>query len=37
METVDYEEFKRIEDHRIPLFIGSQFGEAPRVKNPDNF
>jgi hypothetical protein len=37
IDFVDHEEFNRIEEHRIPLFIGSQFGITPRINDIPEF
>lgn len=38
IDTVSLEEFIRIEDNRLPLFIGTQFGIHPNINNiPDLF
>ncbi len=31
IDTVEWDEFIKIEEHRIPFFIGSQFGINPRI------
>lgn len=36
-DIVELEEFNRIEDDRLPLFIGTQFGIAPKIENLTNF
>ncbi len=37
-DRVELEEFVKIEQNRIPLFLGSQFGIAPRINEiPDFF
>jgi hypothetical protein len=37
IDTVEFEEFIKIENDRIPIFIGSQFGINPRIKEIPNF
>lgn len=37
IDTVEFEEFLNIEEQRIPLFIGSQFGIYPRIDEIPNF
>jgi hypothetical protein len=38
IDFVHDQEFNRIEEHRMPLFIGSQFGITPRINEiPDFF
>ena len=37
IDTVEFDEFIRIEKQRIPLFIGSQFGIYPRLNDMPNF
>jgi hypothetical protein len=37
IDTVTFEEFAKIEEDRIPLFIGSQFGVAPGISRPEFF
>ena len=38
IDVVPFNEFIKIEHHRLPLFIGSQFGIAPRMdKMPEFF
>lgn len=36
-DIVELDEFNRIEDDRLPLFIGTQFGIAPKIENLANF
>ncbi len=37
IDIVEFEEFISIEKQRIPLFIGSQFGMSPGIKNMPEF
>ena len=37
IDTVDMDEFLRIEQDRIPLFIGSQFGIHPKIREIRHF
>lgn len=37
MDVVEFEEFMKIEEQRIPLFIGSQFGISPGIDNMPDF
>jgi len=38
IDTFDYDKFIEIEEHRIPIFIGSQFGTEPDINEmPDLF
>jgi len=37
MDVVELDEFIKIEDQRIPLFIGSQFGIHPRIDEMPDF
>jgi hypothetical protein len=37
IDFVDDQEFNRIEENRIPLFIGSQFGITPRINEIQEF
>jgi hypothetical protein len=36
-DIVEVEEFNFIEDKRLPLFIGTQFGIVPKIENLHNF
>lgn len=36
-DIVELDEFNRIEDDRLPLFIGTQFGIVPKIENLANF
>lgn len=36
IDTVDFDKFIEIEEHRIPLFIGSQFGTTPDIGGMPN-
>ncbi len=37
IDIVDMEEFVMIEEHRIPIFVGSQFGIYPRIEEMPEF
>jgi len=37
IEIVEFEEFVKIEENRIPLFIGTQCGINPRINNMQEF
>lgn len=37
IDIVEFEEFIKIEEQRIPLFIGSQFGINPRIDEIPRF
>ena len=37
IDVVEFEEFIKIEEQRIPLFIGSQFGINPRIDKIPQF
>ena len=37
IDIVEFEEFIKIEEQRIPLFIGSQFGISPRIDEIPQF
>ena len=37
IDNVSFDDFIKIEEHRIPLFIGSQFGINPRIDDMSEF